>query len=85
MSLELIILIPLAPLVGFLINGLFGTKLPKQVVSFVACAAIGVSLVVAIFSFMTLSGMEVRHFEHDYFTWIESTSADSGVQSDYNF
>ena len=82
MSLELIILIPLCPLIGFLINGLLGPRLPKKLVSFIACAAIGVSLVVAIFAFMTLSGMEVRHFEHDYFMWIESPSADSGVQSD---
>jgi len=85
MSLELIILIPLAPLIGFLINGLLGPKLPKKLVSFVACAAIGISLVVAVLSFMTLSGMEVRHFEHEYFMWIESPSADSGVQSEYRF
>ncbi len=83
MSLELIILIPLAPLIGFLINGLLGPRLPKKLVGFIGCAAVGLALIVAILAFSTLSGMEVRHFEHDYFTWIESPSADSGVQADY--
>jgi len=85
MSLELIILIPLCPLIGFLINGLLGPKLPKKLVSFIGCASVGIALVVAILAFMTLSGMEVRHFEKDYFIWIESPSADSGVVSDYHF
>ena len=85
MSLELIILIPLCPLIGFLINGLLGPKLPKKLVSFIGCAAVGIALLVAILAFSTLSGMEVRHFEKDYFTWIESPSADSGVVTDYHF
>jgi len=85
MSLELIILIPLAPLIGFLINGLLGPRLPKKLVGLIACAAVAVSLTVAVFAFVTLSGMEVRHFEHDYFMWIESPSADSGVVTDYRF
>ncbi len=44
-------LIPLFPLIGFLINGLVGKSLPKKVVGTIGSAAVGLSflLTVAIF------------------------------------
>ena len=43
-------LIILAPLVGAIINGIIGHKLPRQVVWFVACAAIGTSFAAGLYS-----------------------------------
>ena len=37
---KLVWLIPLLPLIGFLINGLFGKKLSKGIVATVACSAV---------------------------------------------
>ena len=67
-------LIPLLPLVGFLINAFFGKKLPKSVSGGVACAvmvaAFGVSATVS----MQLLGLapESRIIEQTLYTWIAS-------------
>ena len=67
-------LIPLLPLVGFLINAFFGKRLPKSVSGGVACAvmvaAFGVSATVS----MQLLGLapESRIIEQTLYTWIAS-------------
>jgi NADH-quinone oxidoreductase subunit L len=67
-------LIPLLPLVGFLINAFFGKKFPKSVSGGIACAvmvaAFGVSATVS----MQLLGMspESRIIEQTLYTWIAS-------------
>ncbi len=65
-------LIPAFPAVGFLINGFFGKKLPKSVVSWVACLALFASFVVSVtilFQFFQLPPEE-RIFERNIFNWI---------------
>src|SRR5271157_970607 len=65
-------LIPAFPAVGFLINGFLGKKLPKAVVSWVACLALFASFVVSVtilFQFFQLPPEE-RIFERDIFNWI---------------
>jgi NADH-quinone oxidoreductase subunit L len=76
-NLGLIILFPLA---GALINGLLGKKLPKSAVSFIGPAAIGLSFVVVVFSFMKLLQLPVeeRSIEQTLFTWISSGNLNVG-------
>ena len=69
-------LIPLLPLIGFLINGLLIGRLPKPVISFVGCASLGGSLIIALLSFFELKGLpvEARVIEQVLFAWIPSGS-----------
>lgn len=67
-------LIPIFPAVGFLINGFLGRKLPKTVVSWVACLALLASFVVSaaiFFEFLKLPP-DARVFEKNIFDWIVS-------------
>ena len=55
MNMPLLILIPLLPFAGFLVNGLLGRRLPKAVVTLVAlCAPLGSFLIVAQADFPSL-------------------------------
>jgi NADH-quinone oxidoreductase subunit L len=64
-------LLPALPLAGFLINGLFGRRLPKAGVSFVAVSSVTLALLWALRVFAAASGLTTPHIEN-YFTWIES-------------
>src|SRR5947208_3612185 len=61
-------LIPALPLAGFLINGLFGRRLPKAAIN-----AIGIGSVVLSFLWVlkTVLALDAPVTEH-YFTWIRS-------------
>jgi len=69
-------LIPLLPLVGFLINGLFGKKLSKGAISFVAVVAAFASFLWAAAAVGALNapeatGVQYRNMLHDsYGTWL---------------
>lgn len=67
-------LIPLLPLVGFLINAFFGKKLPKSVSGGVACAAMVAAFGVSATVSMQLLGLspESRIIEQTLYTWIAS-------------
>jgi NADH-quinone oxidoreductase subunit L len=69
-------LIPLFPLIGFLINAALGRRLPKHVSGLVATGAMGLSFGVAAAAVWRLLHMEpvagVRAFEDTVFTWISS-------------
>jgi NADH-quinone oxidoreductase subunit L len=67
-------LIPLLPLIGSAINGLLGKRLPKSLVSWIACGSAGASFALAIGSVMELSGLAPaeRHITRQFFTWISS-------------
>ena len=75
-------LIPILPFLGFLINGLFGKRLPKTVINAVAVGSVFLSFLWVLKSLNALGafsgGLEETHFEH-YFTWIKSGSLDIGV------
>ena len=64
-------LIPVLPLIGFLINGLFGRRLPKSVISLVAIGS-----VVASFAWVLKTLSAIMPLEHPYIetygTWIAS-------------
>jgi NADH-quinone oxidoreductase subunit L len=67
-------LIPLLPLAGSAINGLAGKRLPKSVISLIACGASGISFILALISFFDLLKLapSERHVSQVYFTWIAS-------------
>ncbi len=69
---EYIYLIPILPLIGFLINGLALNRLPKSVVSAVACGSIGLSFVLSVILFFELKALEPssRVIEQVLFPWI---------------
>jgi NADH-quinone oxidoreductase subunit L len=83
---NLIWLIPVMPLIGFLINGLFGRKFSKPIVNAVACGSVFVSFLLSINAVIQLMGLpaESRSFELSLYSWIPSGSfnADMGFLLD---
>ena len=64
-------LIPLFPLLGFLINGLFGNRLSKSVINLAAIASVAVSFLYVVLAVSRLYPLTTPYVEHD-FTWIQS-------------
>jgi NADH-quinone oxidoreductase subunit L len=67
-------LIPLFPAVGFIFNGLFGTKISKGAVSWIACLAVFLSFLTSVaifFEFLQLPA-DARVFEINVYSWIAS-------------
>jgi NADH-quinone oxidoreductase subunit L len=69
---NLVWLVPLFPLVGFLINGLGRNSLPKSVVSFSACLAVFASFAVSIGIFFELNSSDTKSFVIPLFDWISA-------------
>ena len=67
-------LIPLFPLIGFLINGLFGSRFKENHIGTIASAAIGLSFIVSItifFQVLQLPASE-RNISRIIYTWIQT-------------
>ncbi|MFA5404723.1 MAG: NADH-quinone oxidoreductase subunit L [Ignavibacteria bacterium] len=67
------ILIPLLPLIGFLLNGLLGSKIKSERISgIIGSLAVFIPFLLAIISFFELSGLppESRRIIFNYFPWI---------------
>ena len=75
-------LIPILPLLGFIVNGLLGRRLPKSAVNAIACGSVLVSFLWVLKSLMGLNafsgGLTLPHIER-YFTWIQSGYLNIGV------
>ena len=69
-------LIPLLPFIGFLINGLLIGRLPKPVISLIACGSVGLSLLLSLMLFFELKAMPAdgRIIEQVLFSWIPAGS-----------
>jgi NADH-quinone oxidoreductase subunit L len=67
-------LIPLFPLLGSAVNGIFGRKLPRYAVTAVACTASGIAFILSAASFISLLRLpaEERHVVNTCFSWIAS-------------
>jgi NADH-quinone oxidoreductase subunit L len=63
-------LIPIFPLAGFVINGLFGRRFPKALINMVAVGSVLLSFAWALKTITTVD-LTTAHSEH-YFTWIQS-------------
>ncbi len=64
-------LIPAFPLAGFLVNGLFGRKLPKLAVTYIAILSVMLSFAWVLKLFTNTDSLSHTVVEH-YFTWIRS-------------
>jgi NADH-quinone oxidoreductase subunit L len=64
-------LIPLFPLLGFLINGLFGRRLAKPIVNVIAVGSVAASFAYVVWALSALYPMAAPHSE-SYFSWIQS-------------
>jgi NADH-quinone oxidoreductase subunit L len=71
--LQLIWLIPLLPIVGVVVNGLFGRRMPRQAVGLVACGVVFASLLIAIGAIAGLAALPEgeRYFEVEIAGWID--------------
>jgi len=71
---DYLFLIPLFPLIGFLINGLLLGRLPRPVVSAVACSSVALSFIVSVLLVLDLAKLPAdgRIIEQTLFTWIAS-------------
>ena len=64
-------LIPILPLAGFLINGLFGRRFSKGLVNTFAIGGVVLAFLWVLKTLFGLGGMNAVYTEH-YFTWIQS-------------
>jgi NADH-quinone oxidoreductase subunit L len=64
-------LIPLLPFAGFLINGLFGRRMPKSMINVFAIGSVALAFAWVVKTLLDLSPLETKYIEH-YFTWIQS-------------
>jgi len=69
---KLAALIPLFPLIGFLINGFFGKKISKGLSGTIASLAILASFIISVMVFMELQASEQKENVVNIFSWINS-------------
>ncbi len=69
---KLIGLVPLFPLIGFLINGFFGKKMSKGMSGTIACLSVLASFIVAVLAFVELQHSANKTHIITLFSWINS-------------
>ncbi|MCW3075568.1 MAG: dehydrogenase subunit [Bacteroidetes bacterium] len=69
---KLIALVPLFPLLGFLINGFFGKKLSKGLSGTIASVSVLASFIVSVLVFVELNHSEQKSHIVNLFSWINS-------------
>ncbi|WP_411273517.1 NADH-quinone oxidoreductase subunit L [Daejeonella sp.] len=69
---DLVWLVPLFPLIGFLINGLGRNILPKSAVSLTGCLTVLASFIISIGIFLELNSSETKSFIVPLFNWISA-------------
>ncbi|MDP3567629.1 NADH-quinone oxidoreductase subunit L [Sediminibacterium sp.] len=69
---KLIGLVPLFPLIGFLINGFFGKKVSKSLSGIIASVSILASFVLSVLIFVELNGSINKSHVVNLFSWINS-------------
>jgi NADH-quinone oxidoreductase subunit L len=69
---KLVALIPLFPLLGFIINGFFGKKISKGLSGTIASLAVLASFIVSVLIFMELEHSEIKSQTVCLFSWINS-------------
>ncbi|HTR37410.1 MAG TPA: NADH-quinone oxidoreductase subunit L [Bryobacteraceae bacterium] len=71
-------LIPIFPLLGFLVNGLFGRRFSKGIVNLFAIGSVALSFAWVLKTLLGLGAMDTKYVEH-YYTWIQSGMLNIGV------
>lgn len=70
--------IPALPFAGFLINGIFGRKLPKALINAIAVLSVVLSFAWVLKIFFTAGDLAVTPVTEHYFTWIKSGAFEVG-------
>ncbi len=67
-------LIPVLPLLGAAVNGIFGKRLPKNAITGIAVGSVALSFLIAVREFMAMLRMPESQLPilRDYFTWIQA-------------
>jgi NADH-quinone oxidoreductase subunit L len=68
----MLLLIPLFPFAGFVVNAFLGRRLSKSISGGLACLAMIASFAVSVLAIWTMSGSPDRAVEQDVFTWFSS-------------
>src|SRR5579864_1488007 len=71
-------LIPILPFLGFLINGLFGKRMPKALVNVFAIGSVALSFAWVLKTVFGLMPLDQAHVEH-YYNWIQSGNLTIGL------
>jgi NADH-quinone oxidoreductase subunit L len=71
-------LIPIFPLLGFLLNGLLGRRLPKAMINLIALGSVALSFAWVVKTLVGLGPIETKYIEH-YCTWIQSGTLNISV------
>ncbi len=78
--------VPILPLLGAIINGVLGFRIPRPWVTFFAIGSTGLSFAIALVAFVNLVTLDpaLRVYENVLFVWIQSGSftAEAGIQID---
>jgi NADH-quinone oxidoreductase subunit L len=69
---KLISLVPLFPLIGFLINGFMGKKMSKGLSGAIACISVLASFIVSVLIFMEVNSSAQKSNVVELFSWINS-------------
>jgi NADH-quinone oxidoreductase subunit L len=72
-------LIPLLPFAGFLVNALFGKRLPKSISGGVACAAMIAAFGVSLAAVTAMIATPEKAIEQTAYTWIASGGLQVGA------
>ncbi len=68
----LLIFIPILPLAGFLLNGIFGRSFPKKLVHRIAIGTTGISFLLVVITFFKFLSLHTESIVINYFTWIKA-------------
>ncbi len=68
----LCLLIPLLPLLGFIINGLGNRKIAKGLVGFIGCATVLVSFLISIYLFLDFKANGSHPYMVNFYDWISA-------------
>ncbi len=74
--LQLIALVPLLPLIGFLINGLGNKSIPKSLVGIIGSGMMLLSFIISLGIFFELKGSAVSAHTFTFFEWIKAGNFD---------
>jgi NADH-quinone oxidoreductase subunit L len=69
---KFVTLVPLFPLLGFLINALFGKKIGKGMVAAIGWGSVLVSFVLSILIFLDINAQSQKSFTYELFDWISA-------------
>ena len=74
--LQLIALVPLLPLIGFLINGIGYKRIPKSMVGIIGSTTMLLSFIISLGIFFELRNAEIQSHTFNFFQWIKAGNFD---------